>query len=95
MSPVPDDADLNEADAPASASANANTNARPKPAAVVLALPPIALSELKVPTKAYLLARAGTGRAPLETVKELLDRGARRVGCGAAGATKLEGGQAR
>ena len=88
MSPVPDDADLN-ADAMASAKPKA------KPAAVVLALPPIALSELKVPTKAYLLARAGTGRAPLETVKELLDRGARRVGCGAAGATKPEGGQAR
>jgi hypothetical protein len=84
MSPVPDDAAANDADA--------NASAKPP---VVLALPPIALSELKQPTKAYLLARAGTGRAPLETVKELLDRGARRVGCGAAGAAMPEGGQTR
>ena len=49
-------------------------------AELVLALPPIALSELREPTKDYLLAKANTGTTPLETLKELIDRGAEREG---------------
>jgi len=45
-------------------------------AGMVLALPPIALSELKEPTKDYLRATAEAGQAPEEVMKELLDRGA-------------------
>lgn len=54
----------------------------PKAAAIPLrlALPPIALSELKEPTKDFLLAKANAGATPLETMKELLDRGAERAG---------------
>jgi len=49
-------------------------------AELVLALPPIALSELREPTKDYLLAKANAGHTPAETLKELLDRGAERDG---------------
>lgn len=49
-------------------------------AGFTLALPPIALRDLKVPTKDFLLANANTGKTPVETMKELLDRGAERAG---------------
>jgi hypothetical protein len=86
MSPVPEEAPVDESatanpDAIANARAHANATAQPAPA-VVLTLPPIALSELQPPTKAYLLRRAGAGRGPWETMKELLDRGAGRAGFG-------------
>lgn len=55
--------------------------AEPEPAAMILRLPPIALNELKPPTKAYLMARAGlSGRTPREAIKELLDQAAGRAG---------------
>lgn len=49
---------------------------------ITLALPPIDLSELKEPTKDFLLANANHGKTPVETMKELLDRGAIRAGFG-------------
>lgn len=49
---------------------------------ITLALPPVVLSELKEPTKDFLLAHANTGKTPVETMKELLDRGAARAGFG-------------
>jgi hypothetical protein len=49
---------------------------------LTLALPPIALSELKEPTKDFLLANANHGKTPAQTMKELLDRGASRAGFG-------------
>ena len=52
-----------------------------------LALPPIALSELKEPTKDFLLANANHGKPPVETMKELLDRGAIRAGFREEGST--------
>ncbi|WP_035613560.1 hypothetical protein [Haloferula sp. BvORR071] len=59
-------------------------------AGVLLALPPIALSELKEPTKDFLLAKANAGATPLETMKELLDRGAERAGFRAKRAAAAE-----
>lgn len=58
--------------------ASANPSAPSAKPAVVLTLPPIALSELKPQTKAYLLRRAGADRGPWERMKKLLDRGAER-----------------
>ena len=57
---------------------------------ITLALPPIALSELKEPTKDFLLANANSGKTPSETMKELLDRGAARAGFGSDEATAMQ-----
>lgn len=76
--------------------ASANPSAPSAKPAVVLTLPPIALSELKPQTKAYLLRRAGAEREPWETMKKLLDQGAGRAGFGgcSCGTTKPASQQA-
>lgn len=78
MSPVPSD---DAGNAARSLPCPAPQAPQPPPPPVVLALPPIALHELKPPTKAYLMARAGlSGRTPREAIKELLDQAAGRAG---------------